>query len=60
MIIKIEGMSCGHCVNRVKNGLEKAGAVNVSVDLKKGEASFENLDESIAKEVIEDLGFDVK
>ena len=60
MIIKIEGMMCNHCVNRVKKGLTEKGATNVEVSLEKNEASFENLSYETAKEVIEDLGFDCK
>jgi len=37
--IKIEGMSCEHCANTVREALEElAGVSKVSVDLKKGEA----------------------
>ena len=60
MIVKIDGMMCMHCVNRVKKGLTENGATNVEVNLEKGEASFENLSYESAKEVIEDLGFDCK
>ena len=32
--IIVEGMSCGHCVNHVKNALEEVnGVTNVNVDL---------------------------
>lgn len=60
MKVKISGMSCMHCVNRVKKALEGLGAKNVEVDLKKGEASFTDVDLNVAKELIENLGFDVE
>jgi copper chaperone len=41
--IKIQGMSCQHCVAAVTQALNKiAGLKEVKVDLEKGEASFEN------------------
>ena len=60
MVIKIEGLKCIHCVNRVLKGLQQAGATNVEVSLEKGEASFENLSIEKATEIIVDLGFIVK
>ena len=60
MLIKIKGMSCNHCVNRVKKAFESLGASNVEVNLQKGEATFDNLDYNVAKECIEDLGFIVE
>ena len=57
MIIKIEGLKCIHCVNRVIKGLTEAGATNVVVSLEKGEASFDSLSKDKAVEVILDLGF---
>jgi copper chaperone len=50
--IKINGMSCGHCVRAIENALnEISGVSNVKVDLEKGEASFEQ-DQVIEAEVI--------
>jgi len=41
-IIKVEGMKCQHCVGNTKKALEElAGISNVSVDLEKGEVSFD-------------------
>lgn len=64
VVIKVEGMVCGGCENRVKNALQTLDGVN-SV-----EASHENgivkvnLDDSVdvnkIKEKIEDIGFEVK
>ncbi len=41
-IVTIEGMSCGHCVMRVKKALEGVpGVTKADVDLIKGEAVVE-------------------
>lgn len=63
-IIKVEGMVCNGCENRVKNTLKDiAGVENVIADHTTGtvtvSANNEVL-ESIIKEKIEDLGFEVK
>ncbi len=56
MKVKIEGMSCIHCIKRVSNALLDNGATNVKVEI--GSAEFENLDATKAVTIIEDLGFD--
>jgi copper chaperone len=49
--LKIKGMSCQHCVGAVKKALENiSGLSRVTVDLKAGEATFENDD--VAREKI--------
>ena len=58
MQLKILGMMCGHCVKRVENALKQAGATKIKVEI--GKAEFDGIDESVAKEAIEDLGFDIK
>ncbi len=61
--IKIAGMSCNHCVMAVTkalNGID--GVANVAVDLKNGEASFDEVkpvDMTVIKECIRKAGFDV-
>ena len=41
--LKIEGMTCNHCVMAVKNALESVpGTSNVKVDLEKGLATLES------------------
>jgi len=58
--LKIEGMSCNHCVRSVKGALaELPGVKSVEVDLKSGTATIdaENLDLKLAKETVERLGF---
>mgnify|MGYP000860158475 CR=1 FL=1 len=61
--IIVEGMSCGHCVNHVKEALKEIeGVQSADVDLASKTAiiSSENniTDESI-KDAIEDAGYDV-
>ena len=60
--IMIEGMSCGHCVNHVKEALTDLGGKNVEVNLDKKMATAEFgegvTDEQI-KFAIEDAGYDV-
>lgn len=63
-IIKVEGMVCNGCENRVKNALKEVNGVeNVIADHTTGtvtvSANNEVL-ESVIKEKIEDLGFEVK
>ncbi|WP_027093070.1 copper chaperone CopZ [Cohnella thermotolerans] len=60
--LKVEGMSCGHCVNSVEGAVRKLGA-NAKVDLAAGSVAVE-FDESkigveAIKEAIEDQGYDV-
>ena len=61
--LKVEGMVCSGCENRVKNALKELSQVedviasheegNVIITLK------DEVDTNILKEVIEELGFDV-
>lgn len=62
-IIKIEGMSCGHCEKRVKNALENLGGIEIiEISASKDQAKLK-LSDSITvdqvKETIEDVGYDV-
>ena len=61
--VKIKGMSCDHCVGAVTKALaEIAGISNVSVNLEKGEATYDEAGpvaiEKI-KKVISGIGFEV-
>ncbi|EYE87650.1 hypothetical protein Q428_12100 [Fervidicella metallireducens AeB] len=61
-IIKIEGMSCMHCVNHVKNALtDIAGVKSVEVDLKAKSAKvqLEGVSDDELKNAIEDAGYEV-
>ena len=61
--IIVEGMSCGHCVNHVKNALEEVkGVTNVNVDLQSKIAEIEandNVKDGDIKFAIEDAGYEV-
>ncbi|WP_047155461.1 copper chaperone CopZ [Aneurinibacillus tyrosinisolvens] len=60
--LRVEGMSCGHCVNAVEGALKEVGAsgkVNlesksVAVEYDESKVSLEKI-----KEAIEDQGYDV-
>jgi copper chaperone len=59
--IKIQGMSCQHCVNSTRKALEAVpGIANIHIDLAKGEASFDGTaDLQAIKEAIARTGFEV-
>ncbi|MBO5927017.1 MAG: heavy-metal-associated domain-containing protein [Clostridia bacterium] len=58
MELKIENMSCMHCVKRVENALKEIKAKNIKVEI--GKATFDGTDENLAISAIEDLGFNCK
>lgn len=61
--ILIEGMSCGHCVNHVKEALsELNGVTNVDVDLASKTAIIEatvDVEDKDIKFAIDDAGYEV-
>ena len=61
--IVIEGMSCGHCVNHVKEALsELKGVKNVDVNLDAKTAVLEasgDVDDEDIKFVVDDAGYEV-
>lgn len=61
--LKVEGMSCNHCVGAVTDALHEVGAGDVVVNLEAGtvELSFdaEQLSLDTAITAIEDAGYDV-
>ena len=60
--ISIEGMSCQHCVNHVKEALKEIGAENIDVNLDKKIATAQlkdDVDDKKIKLAIEDAGYDV-
>lgn len=59
--VKIKGMSCQHCVGSTKDALEKIpGIENVSVNLDKGEATYEgDVTADSVKQAITAIGFEV-
>ncbi len=60
-IIKIEGMSCGHCTAAVGKALKAvAGVQTVTVDLAKKQAVVTGeAPQNALREAIEEIGFDV-
>lgn len=63
-IIKVEGMVCNGCENRVKNALKNINGVeNVVADHTTGivtVTSKNEVEENVMKEKIEDIGFEIK
>lgn len=63
-IIKVEGMVCGGCENRVQNALKTIeGVENVVANHTNGTVKITSKDEvevETLKEKIEDIGFEVK
>ena len=59
--VKINGMSCQHCVASVTKAIEDVSGVSqVSVDLNKGEATYDGeVDQLVIKEAITKIGFEV-
>lgn len=59
-VVKVKGMSCQHCVGSVTKAIENLeGVSNVKVDLGKGEASFDGVDQVEAvKNAIRKIGFE--
>jgi copper chaperone len=65
VVLNVEGMTCNHCVNSVKNavgalaGVEKVdvdlNAKKVAVDFQAGAVTIDTI-----KEAIEDQGYEVK
>jgi len=61
--IKVQGMSCQHCVASVTKALSDLdGVTDVRVSLEKGEATFNEqspVDEATIKDAITKIGFEV-
>lgn len=62
-IIKIKGMSCGHCVASVTEALNNIeGISDVQVELEKGEATYQEanpVSPETVKDAISKIGFEV-
>ncbi|GGG23222.1 copper ion binding protein [Paenibacillus abyssi] len=62
VILKVEGMSCGHCVKSVEGAMEQLGAKGeVDLGAKTVKVSYDEANVSVEKikEAIEDQGYDV-
>lgn len=59
--VKVNGMSCQHCVKSVTQALESIdGVTNVKVDLLTGLATYETtkpVDKAVVRKAIIDVGF---
>ena len=64
IVLNVEGMVCKGCENRVQNALKTIdGVENVVANHENGTVTVtlnKEVSESILKEKIEDIGFDVK
>ena len=64
LILKVEGMVCNGCENRVQNALKNIdGIENVIADHTTGTVTVTSkieVEENVIKEKIEDIGFEVK
>lgn len=62
-IIKVEGMTCGHCKQSVEGALEKLdGVTSAAVDLEAGDVTVtheDNVTKEAMSEAIESQGYDV-
>lgn len=62
-VIKIEGMSCMHCVKRVDQALKTLDGVtgvNVNLELKQASVDYQgSINDEVIKSVIDDAGYDV-
>lgn len=62
IVLRVEGMSCGHCVNSIEGALKQIGAEG-KVDLGAKSVSVQYNEASISletvKETIEEQGYDV-
>ncbi len=64
IVLNIDGMSCGHCVSSITDGLKKVpGVSRVSIDLEHKNAHISYAEDQLDKHdiirVIEDLGYSV-
>lgn len=65
MVFEVEGMSCNHCVNSIKNAVGSLdGVEKVEVDLKTKKVTVEVsaglISDQTIKEAIEDQGYEVQ
>ncbi|SFB13313.1 MULTISPECIES: copper chaperone CopZ [unclassified Bacillus (in: firmicutes)] len=63
--LKVNGMSCGHCVKAIEGSVGKlSGVANVKVDLQGARVSVQYNENEVTidriKETIDDQGYDVE
>ena len=63
ILMKIDGMSCQHCIKNLKNGLlDVDGIMKADVSLEKKSTSIEterDFSEDELREIIDELGFEL-
>jgi copper chaperone len=60
--LKIEGMSCGHCVNAVRSALDNAGATVESVDVGSATVLIDEAATPVGAlvDAVQDAGYDAQ
>lgn len=61
-IIKIEGMSCGHCAERIEKLLNAVNGISAKVYLEEKAADVDvsgDVSDDILKDIVENAGFQV-
>jgi len=61
-VVKITGMTCGHCQKRVENALNKLPGLEASVNLKKEEATITvkgEWNEKLIRDAVSEAGYEV-
>lgn len=61
-LLKVDGMSCNNCSNRVENALNRLDGVYASVDLMKEEADVrmkEEISDEVLKQAVSGAGYTV-
>ncbi|MSP55743.1 MAG: heavy-metal-associated domain-containing protein [Myxococcales bacterium] len=63
LVIGVDGMTCGGCVNSVERALQRVpGVSRVRVDLQKRQAEVdgESLDPTLLRAALEDAGYEAR
>ena len=62
-VYRVDGMTCGHCVNAVSAELNKlTGITNVAVDLDSGDVTITStgdIDPALVRDAIDEAGYEV-
>ena len=59
-VLKVDGMSCEHCENRVEKAvLAVAGVISAKADAAAGTLTFEGGDAAAVAAAVEDAGYDI-
>ena len=59
-VVKVDGMTCGHCSARVEKALNELEGVTAKVDLDKAEATVSGeVTDELIRETITEAGYEV-